>query len=145
VGVKYFTVDEANALVPALEAGLRRILLLRVELRQAYEKLEHAGVTLDPERLAALAEIPVAHRGLQGRLLALSLALAHELKVIAATGVEVKDSAVGLCDFWSERDGRFVLLCWQLGEPVVAHWHEVDAGFAGRRPLEPEARPRLLA
>jgi hypothetical protein len=139
VGVKYFTVDEANALVPTLEPALRRILLLRAGLRQAYDKLEQAGVSLDPERLAALAEIPAEHRGLQGRLLALSLALAHELKAIAATGVEVKDSAVGLCDFWSERDGRLVLLCWKLGEPEVEFWHELEAGFAGRRPLEPEA------
>ena len=47
-------------------------------------------------------------------------------------GVELK-SEDGLCDFPSMRDGREIYLCWRLGEPKVAHWHELEAGFAGRR------------
>jgi hypothetical protein len=39
-------------------------------------------------------------------------------------------------DFPAERDGRPVYLCWRLGEPSVQFWHEIDAGFVGRRPLE---------
>ena len=41
----------------------------------------------------------------------------------------------GLVDFPSRLDGRTVFLCWRLGEPEVLHWHELDAGFAGRQPL----------
>ena len=54
-------------------------------------------------------------------------------------GVEMKGFDVGLVDFPGEMDGRPVCLCWRLGEPAVAHWHERDAGFAGRRPLGPRA------
>lgn len=50
-------------------------------------------------------------------------------------GVEPKGAAEGLVDFPSLLDGRPVYLCWRLGEPEVMHWHEFDAGFAGRQPL----------
>ena len=44
----------------------------------------------------------------------------------------------GLIDFPSLHDGREVYLCWRLGEPQVAYWHELDAGFAGRQKLSAE-------
>jgi hypothetical protein len=28
-----------------------------------------------------------------------------------------------------------VYLCWRFGEDRIGHWHELDGGFAGRRPL----------
>jgi hypothetical protein len=49
---------------------------------------------------------------------------------------ELKDIEQGLIDFRTEREGREVYLCWKLGEPDIRWWHELDAGFAGRRPLE---------
>jgi hypothetical protein len=55
---------------------------------------------------------------------------------IRQLGVEIKGIDSGLVDFPAEVDGREVLLCWQLGEESVQYWHEVDAGFAGRRPVE---------
>jgi hypothetical protein len=50
-------------------------------------------------------------------------------------GIVLRDLDRGLVDFPSLRDGREIFLCWQEGEDEVAFWHEVDAGFAGRRPL----------
>jgi hypothetical protein len=50
-------------------------------------------------------------------------------------GVEIKHLDPALIDFPSFRDGRIVYLCWQEGEPTIAHWHDVETGFAGRRPL----------
>jgi hypothetical protein len=47
----------------------------------------------------------------------------------------VRDLERGLVDFPSLIDGREVYLCWLLDEPAVGHWHGVEAGFAGRRPL----------
>jgi hypothetical protein len=49
--------------------------------------------------------------------------------------VIVKDLDAGLVDFPSVRDGEDVLLCWQLGEDVVAFWHRYEDGYAGRRPI----------
>ena len=56
-------------------------------------------------------------------------------------GVELKGPLDGLCDFYSILDGREVYLCWRLGEPEVAHWHELNAGIIGRRPLAAEVGP----
>jgi hypothetical protein len=54
-------------------------------------------------------------------------------------GVELKDYVTGLIDFPCWMDNREVYLCWRLGEPEVAHWHEVEAGFQGRRKLMADA------
>ena len=55
---------------------------------------------------------------------------------ILDTGVQIKDVNLGLLDFSTLRDGHEVYLCWQHGEGAIAFWHEVDAGFAGRRPID---------
>lgn len=56
----------------------------------------------------------------------------HELTDL---GVELKGPEEGLVDFPSIHSGRIVYLCWKLGEPQVAYWHELDAGFRGRQPV----------
>jgi hypothetical protein len=49
--------------------------------------------------------------------------------------IVVRDLERGLVDFPALIDGREVYLCWLIDEPAVGHWHGVEAGFAGRRPL----------
>jgi hypothetical protein len=51
-------------------------------------------------------------------------------------GVIVRDLDTGICDFPARREGREVYLCWRVGEERIEWWHETDAGFAGRRPLD---------
>lgn len=60
-------------------------------------------------------------------------ALIHK---ILETGVLIKDINLGLLDFPALKDGREVYLCWQYGEEDIAFWHEVEAGFAGRQPID---------
>lgn len=55
---------------------------------------------------------------------------------ILDTGVQIKDINIGLLDFSAMRDGHEVYLCWQYGEEDIAFWHELDAGYAGRQPIE---------
>ena len=141
VGTRYFTVGEANELVPTLEAGFRRLFQLRGELRRAYVELEAAGHPPSWDSLRTPAEVPAEIRGVHGRFLALAMAMAEEFEAIVQTGVQVKDTEAGLCDFPTVRDDRVVLLCWKLGERAVEHWHELQGGFAGRQPLELELGP----
>ena len=62
--------------------------------------------------------------------------LTVQLAELEGLGVQLKDFERGLVDFPSLRDGRVVLLCWQMGEgDELEWWHDVDAGFAGRTPL----------
>jgi hypothetical protein len=62
--------------------------------------------------------------------------LADQAGRLEALGVQLKDYGRGLIDFPSLREGRDVLLCWQMGEgDQLEWWHDTEAGFAGRRPL----------
>ena len=47
----------------------------------------------------------------------------------------LKDAELGLVDFYGKLDGRDIFWCWKHGEDHIGHWHEIEAGFAGRRPL----------
>ena len=59
----------------------------------------------------------------------------QRLVYLQEIGVHVKDVEHGILDFPTRMWGRDVYLCWRLGEESVNHWHDMDAGFAGRRPL----------
>jgi len=64
--------------------------------------------------------------------------LISTMEVLHAEGVQVKDPRAGLIDFPARRAGRVVLLCWKVGEPSLEFWHEIEAGFAGRRRVDEE-------
>ena len=59
--------------------------------------------------------------------------LVHQIQDL---NVLIKDLNLGLLDFPALKDGREVYLCWQYGEGEIAFWHDVEAGFAGRQPIE---------
>jgi hypothetical protein len=69
-------------------------------------------------------------------------ALSDEIDNIRTLGGEVKDLDSGLVDFPGKRGSEEILLCWKLGEKHIGYWHPVDAGFAGRRPID-EQIPRV--
>jgi len=59
------------------------------------------------------------------------------LREIAELGAEVKDPEQGLIDFRTQRRGSEVYLCWKLGEgDRISFWHDLEAGFAGRKIIE---------
>ncbi len=64
--------------------------------------------------------------------------LTSAVRQIVAMGILVKDVDAGLVDFLSLRQGRRVYLCWKHGEEELAYWHDIDTGFAGRRPIVEE-------
>ena len=68
----------------------------------------------------------------------LSRELISTMEVLHAEGVQIKDPRAGLIDFPARRAGRIVLLCWKVGEPSLEFWHEVEAGFAGRKRVDEE-------
>jgi hypothetical protein len=122
---RYFTLQEANETLnvirPLLEEALmirRRILASQPELWSAVEKAAGNGGN---KVLSSMVQD-------FGRF----DALIHR---ILETGVQIKDINAGLLDFPALRNGREVYLCWKYGEKTIAFWHEVDEGFAGRRPI----------
>jgi hypothetical protein len=140
---RHFSVEEANALIPGLEIRFGKVMQLRAQLRVAYEELERLGEPPDDETLARNDGGPELRRA-RGRFRGLMEALGEELEAIEQTGVTVKDLEIGLCDFLGLREGREVWLCWQYGEKSVRFWHDLDAGFAGRQPIDAKASQGLL-
>jgi hypothetical protein len=64
------------------------------------------------------------------------MSLAEHTGELEALGVQLKDYERGLLDFPSMREGRVVLLCWQLGEgDRIEWWHDLETGFSGRQPI----------
>ncbi len=117
-----YTVVEANALLPYLAPTL-------VELREKSEKAVRIRQTVAS---AAASNGGSAERERWSRTLARVAELVDRLQ---GWGLELRDVATGLVDFPAVIEGEEVYLCWLLDEPSVGHWHAVESGFAGRRPL----------
>jgi hypothetical protein len=129
---KYFTAAEANAMLPLVRAIVADIATLARDLRERHERLTH----IPPARRNALTD---AHRE-ELQLVEAELERGQEQmreheKELRQLGVELKDYFTGLVDFPCLMHGREVYLCWRLGEAEVAHWHELEGGFAGRQKL----------
>lgn len=128
-----FTRDEAEALLPTLEPLLHA-------LRLAWDQVVDAGAEVAQMRQRMQGNGHALHEAMQNLTARFEAARTHAnqlIEEIRAYGVELKDPRAGLIDFPSWRDGRLILLCWQLGEGCrIAWWHEVEAGFAGRQPLD---------
>ncbi|WP_448575831.1 DUF2203 family protein [Thermomicrobium sp.] len=127
---RYFTVEEARALVPRL-----RGLLVALQA----EKRELDRLLAELRRLAPLAFLNghgAQLERIERRVAELTRSIREKVRVIHQLGVEVKDLDMGIVDFPSLRDGREVYLCWRVDEPTVSYWHDLDAGFRGRQPLE---------
>jgi hypothetical protein len=135
---KYFSVEEANKTLPLVKAIVTDIVRQFHTVNELKQRLsavlsDHRRPSSDPysEELAqSQAELDTEESKLEAYI--------DELKRL---GVELKGPD-GLCDFPSIMEGREIYLCWRLGEPQVLHWHELNAGVAGRQPLTAHSGPR---
>ncbi|TMA20648.1 MAG: DUF2203 family protein [Deltaproteobacteria bacterium] len=134
MATRFFSLREANALLSTLQDEFTRARQLRDDLMGVQQKLQEAGRGIDGPDVQIDPEAPVAVQRLQGRAVQIIGKLRDILRDVAELGVEVK-AADGLVDFRSRLHGRTVLLCWKYGEDRVGFFHELDAGFSGRRPL----------
>jgi len=134
VTMRLFSLREANALLPTLRGEFARARALRDSLLGVQEKLQEAGYGIDGPDVAVDPSAPAAVQKLQGRAARIIGQLREIIRAVSELGIEIK-AADGLVDFRSKLHGRTVYLCWKFGEDRVMHFHELDAGFAGRRPI----------
>jgi len=121
---RHYTLDEARAQLPWVAQRL-------VAMRNARDRLT------DTDARQALAEgSPGNGGGSHGKQVGEAfLELQAEAAALAERQIVVRDLDRGLIDFPAVRDGQEVYLCWVDGEPDIAYWHELDAGYGGRREL----------
>ncbi len=124
-------------MIPRLEQVFTQALQLRGSLRGHERRLQQVGVqlsseVLDEEDPNESPEVRQAKALFRGYYEALADALAEVTKL----GGEVKDLEQGLVDFLGRRSDQDIHLCWKLGERRITHWHTLDSGFAGRKPID---------
>ena len=131
---RLFTLQEAEELLPSVERLLRSAIdskndaaRLDAEMNRFMMRVHmHGGVQLD---IGAVAQIKNGRQQAMERL-------QQSMAEIQETGVQVKDLDTGLLDFPTMLDEEEVLLCWKLGEPHIAFWHDLTEGYQGRKPID---------
>lgn len=127
---KYFTVAEAERTLPLV----RRIVADIVGLYPAWRDLVNRHELLSAQSNPEWGESP-EQLELQRQIESVARKITDCQTELARVGCVLKDAQVGLVDFYGKLDGRDIFWCWKHGEAHIGHWHEIEAGFAGRRPL----------
>lgn len=130
---RYFSVADVEALIPELSRIMGRVMSAQAEASEAQQRMQAeqqrialaGGGILDRRAWRADAE----------RVERLTTEIREGLRAIVELGGAPKDLGLGLVDFLHLRDGREVNLCWKYGEREIQHWHGLDEGYAGRKPL----------
>lgn len=133
---RYFTLQEAETLIPRLEAIVGRLMDCRSEAGRLRASLQEeqrrvavsGGFQLDRE----------AWRERRERLEASAREMEARVEEILGLGAVPKDLELGLVDFPFLLGDQQVNLCWRFGEKRIRFWHGLDEGFAGRKPLPDE-------
>src|ERR1700694_4323088 len=138
--MKTFTLEEAQSLLPVLEALLKRA----IDGKKAAEEIESRltdlsrRIYLSGGMRVDVKEVTKQRAEMEAHLQRVRESIAE----IDSIGVQVKDLESGLLDFPSRLDDEVVLLCWRMGETSIEHWHTVEAGFQGRKPVDERFRRR---
>lgn len=132
-GPRFFSIEEANELVAELDVEFGRVAQVRSELVPLIESL---GAELSTKILQEEVAAPPGREADGERLRLLAGEITSAVERVNALGCLVKDLELGLVDFYAMQDGEPVFFCWQYGEPAVTHWHGLEDGFAGRKPIE---------
>ncbi|ULL14143.1 DUF2203 family protein [Paenibacillus sp. H1-7] len=131
----YYTLEEANAMLPVVKQELEKLQEIKRQFRDKYEELyqlkafhKQNSMLVEGDPYFTL-ECEMDFLQVEGNTILQSF----ELK-----GVQLKDIDSGLVDFPSIRDGQEVLLCWRQGEASIEHYHGLYDGFAGRKRIKGE-------
>lgn len=129
-----FSLDEAQVLLPVLESLLRR----SIEGKHLVEKIEAEFQEVSQRIfLGGGIRVDIAHLAVRKAEKEKTLQRVRDaLAEIDSTGVQVKDLDIGLLDFPCRVNDQIILLCWKLGEKAITHWHGLEEGFKGRKPID---------
>jgi hypothetical protein len=131
---RYFTLIEAERLLPAVERSIREAIQLKARYVEADYRIQRAT-----QRIVSLGgSIVNREQFIEDRRErdAAEQDLKQAIGGIHEMGCQVKDLDTGLVDFPTLYRGREVLLCWRLGEDGIRFWHGLEEGFRGRKPVD---------
>lgn len=134
---RYFSLEEANRTLPLVRRIVRDLVDdfpgFQSRLARLRSLTGGAGAGGTDEEAAALRAT------LDGDADRINQYIAE----LAELGCVFKGFEPGLVDFFTHYQGREIFLCWQLGESSIDYWHEIEDGYAGRRPITDEMAAAL--
>ncbi len=133
---RYFTVEQANAMLPLVRAIVKDLADLSRDVIDRRQRLSHLLAGRNGHQSDVYGEELTQ---VEEELEKDSRRLREFVEELLKLGVEPKNGPEGLVDFPALIDGHEVYLCWKLGETEVMFWHDLEAGFAGRQSLVAEA------
>jgi hypothetical protein len=125
-----YTLEMANRALPLVRRIVDDLVRRYADWRDAVSRFEYATT-----KSTADVPDPEAER-LQSEAEAIAEEIEAFSRELEQLGVECRAFDTGLVDFPGELDGRAVYFCWMRGEPAVSYWHDLDAGFEGRQPIQ---------
>ncbi|HXA65543.1 MAG TPA: DUF2203 domain-containing protein [Bryobacteraceae bacterium] len=131
---RFFTLQQAEQLLPEVESAIRDAIALKSEYQQAESEWQDFA-----RRVTMLGGVLVDHskvRAQKNQRESVALRLKEVIERIHDFGCVVKDLDIGLIDFPTQLHGEEVYLCWKLGESGIQFWHGVHEGFRGRKPID---------
>jgi len=141
--LRVFTLEAVNSMVPRLSSMVKKQLTRRTEIEALLVRL---GKELGdvPERIVIDPADPTDIRDLKRDLVSRLETYRTGWQEIEEMGAVLKDARIGLLDFYGNVDGRLVWLCWKYGETSCNHYHALEDGFSGRKPIGDQVRSRHL-
>jgi hypothetical protein len=137
------TLEAVNALVPRLNALMASQMDRRTEIESRLEELAKLLGAV-PDSIEVEDRDPAPVRALKLELVERVEKYQSAWNEVEEMGAVLKDPRTGLVDFYGLMDGKLVWLCWKYGEDGVSHYHGLDEGFSGRRPIAASTRHRHL-
>ena len=125
--MKYFSVAEAEALIPDLERIFEAILEIAAKAEAKAENIRR----LSEDEQRHVPELAIEKSQLQF----MANGMNEWFQKIAELGALPKGLDPALVDFPHRLGGQDVVLCWKLGDKKITHYHGVDEGFSGRKAL----------
>jgi hypothetical protein len=117
-----FTLEQANSTLPLVRRIVNDVVCTHKEAAKLQQQLERVVASAEQAQVQKDLELAM-HR------------LEDFVDELSEVGCELKDYQMGLIDFTARHKGHDISLCWKLDEEKINYWHELDSGFAGRKPV----------
>jgi hypothetical protein len=127
---KYFTISQADRTLPLVRRIVADVTALYPQWRDLVYRFELAAAHANPEWGESAEQLD-----LRRQIEDIARRISAYVAELEGVGCVFKGFEEGLVDFYGKLDGRDIFWCWKQGEDRIGHWHEIEAGFAGRRPL----------
>ena len=123
----YFTLENAQKFIPLIKSKIKTLQ----DLKESISLLSTVEIDFQNDTYENYIHFIKVNKEFHK----LVYTFYKELEEIESVGCVVKDIDSGLVDFFHYFEGRDVFLCWKLGEDKIGHWHEIDTGYEGRKPI----------